>query len=98
MKRPVVVLLSTALSLAGSARAKISDVHSPYQALPCTGASQAAADMADPNGIYAAGGNQCPSLCKKAEADCKQYVRVSFACVNSYNADSISYEKRGCAI
>ncbi|HTO08616.1 MAG TPA: hypothetical protein VMR86_16325 [Myxococcota bacterium] len=98
MTRSFFVLLSVCLSVAGVARAKISDIHSPYAAAPCVGPTQAAADMSDPNGYYAAGGAQCPSLCKKAEADCKQYVRVSFGCWNSFWADALSYEKRGCAI
>ena len=98
MTRTFVVLLSAGLSVAGVARAAISPVHSPYSTPPCVSPTQAAADLEDPNGYYAAGGASCPALCKKAFADCKQYVRASFACTNTYLADMISYEKNGCAI
>jgi ubiquitin len=98
MTRTFFVLLTGALSVAGVARAVISPVHSPYTTAPCLLPSQAVADLRDPNGRYADGGASCPSLCKKAGADCKQYVRASFACTNTYLADMISYEKNGCGI
>jgi len=87
--------ISALLLLASTGGAAIPPVRDPLNATPCISPGAISGYLDDPNGFYHAAPS-CKAMCKKAEGDCKQYVRLSFSCQTSWLADEISYEKKNC--
>ena len=90
--------LCTGMTLAWGARAGgiiPPTVTSPFGDPVCLDPIDVTNTLANPSGYYAIS-DQCESLCKKAASDCKQYVRLAFACTSALLGDDVSYQKKDC--
>jgi hypothetical protein len=86
------------LSLAYAVRAGVVlPVDPPFTDSVCLDPSDVTGALTDPNAFYA-GRPQCESLCKKAGADCAQYVKLASVCQKSEIGDDASYSKKECEV
>lgn len=88
---------AASLTLASHARAQIPAVSSPFGDSVCLAPSDVTAELADPNGYYA-GSPKCESLCKRAGADCAQYVKLAWSCQKAEIGDDATYAKQECEV
>ena len=91
------LVCSAFLSLPSAAHAQAPAVGSPFLGSVCLDPSDVTGELADPNAYYAAAPN-CKSLCRKAETDCAQYVKLAAMCQRSEIDDDASYAKRECEV
>jgi hypothetical protein len=90
-----------ALSLGIAARAHAGAFGNPTSSDVCNGELFATDFMTDPNTGPFNGAStlkDCLSLCKQAEADCKNFSRRSAACYQADNSNSASYGKQNCKV
>lgn len=85
------------LALAPHARAGAAAVSSPFDDSVCLEPADVTEHLADPNGFYA-GSPKCESLCRRAGADCAQYVKLAASCQKAEIGDDASYAKQECEV
>jgi len=89
----VCLFLCAGLARAGEAPA----VASPFANDVCADPLDVIDNLVDPVAYYR-NAPKCEALCRKAEADCKQYVRSAFACQMASIGDDSSYDKKECEL
>jgi hypothetical protein len=91
------VAFGAALSSSGVAHAQAA-VNSPFGGSSvCLAPSDVTGELADPNAYYA-GSPNCKALCRKAETDCAQYVKLASTCQKLEIDDDASYAKKECEV